>query len=302
MLVFHSSQFKLAKIPQKLKFDRYAIRDILFTSQYLVSHNETRIMNKDSPYYIEALARGLEVLSLFSRERPSLAMSEVVELTGLNKATAYRVLSTLEAVGYLNRNAQTKRYSPSLKVLTLGFTAINNLDVRQVARPYLEQLSQELNLTTSLGILDGLWVVYADRIRNRAIVGILLGLGDRIPVHCSSMGKVMLAYLPEPELEIHLGEADLIPCTPRSIASMEVFKAELLEVKQQGFAFNDGELYSGLRAIAAPIFNSKRQVVAAVNVSGSQDEVSQERLHQVLPAKIMKTAISISQALQMAGK
>lgn len=269
----------------------------------MVSPNETfEIMKKHSPYYIEALAKGLDVLSLFSREHPTLTMSEVVELSGLSKATAYRVLSTLEATAYLKRDAQSKRYSPSLKVLTLGFTAINNLDVRQIARPYLEQLSQELELTTSLAILDGLWVIYADRIRNRAIVGVLLGLGDRIPAHCSSMGKVMLAQLPEDELDARLAESDFAPCTPRSILSAEAFKEELETVKQQGFAFNDGELASGLRALAAPIFNSQKRVVAAINVSGSQDEVSQERLHQDLPTKIMATAQSISQALQMAGK
>lgn len=269
----------------------------------MVSPNETfEVMKKNPPYYIEALARGLDVLSLFSREHPTLAMSEVVALSGLSKATAYRVLSTLEATGYLQREAQTKRYSPSLKVLTLGFTAINNLDVRQIARPHLEQLAQKLELTTSLAILDGLWVVYADRIRNRAIVGVLLGLGDRIPAHCSSMGKVMLAQLPEDKLDARLAESDFAPCTARSILSAEIFKEELVLVRKQGFAFNDGELASGLRAIAAPIFNSKKQVVAALNVSGSQDEISQDRLHQDLPTQIMATAQSISQALQMAGK
>lgn len=259
-------------------------------------------MTNQSPYYIEALARGLEVLSLFSRERSTLAMSEVVELSGLNKATAYRVLSTLEDTGFLQRDAKTKRYSPSLKVLTLGFTAINNLDVKQVARPYLEQLSHELDLTSSLGVLDGLWVIYADRIRNRAIVGVLLGLGDRIPVHCSSMGKVMLAHLSEEELESRLANAELKPCTSSSIVSLEALREELVQVKKQGFAFNDGELFSGLKALAAPIFNSEKQVIAAVNVSGSQDEISKTRLYDELPGKIMATAAAISRALQIAGK
>lgn len=259
-------------------------------------------MKKNSPYHIEALARGLGVLSLFSREHPTLAMSEVVELSGLSKATAYRVLSTLEATDYLHRDAQTKRYSPSLKVLTLGFTAINNSNVRQVARPYLEQLSQELELTASLSILEAFWVIYIDRVRNRAIVGVLLGLGDRIPAHCSSMGKVMLAQLPEEKLDKRLAGFDFTPCTSRSILSLETFKEELEVVRQQGFAVNDGELASGLRAIAAPIFNSKKQVVAAVNVSGNQDEISKERLHRDLPAQIIATAQSISQVLQLAGR
>lgn len=259
-------------------------------------------MNKNSPYHIEALARGLEVLSLFSREHPTLAMSEVVELSGLSKATAYRVLSTLENTGFLRRDAKTKRYQPSLKVLTLGFTAINNLDVRQIARPHLEQLSQELDLTTSLAVLDDMWVIYVDRVRNRAIVGVLLGLGDRIPANCSSMGKVMLAHLSSEELDSRLNNADFKPCTSISIISSETFREELMKVKEQGYALNNSELFGGLRAVAAPIFNSEQQVIAAVNASGSHDEVSEERLFQELPAKIKKTARAISKALQMAGK
>lgn len=255
----------------------------------------------DSPYFIEALARGLDVLGLFSRERPTLALSDVVESTGLSKATAYRVLWTLEATGYLVRDDDTKHYRPGMRVLTLGFTAINNLDMRQIARPHLEELARDLDLTTSLSMLDGMWVIYIDRIRNRAIVGVLLGIGDRIPAHCSSMGKVMLANLTKDELNSRLAEAELKPCTPRSIESVEALKEELAQVREQGYAVNDGELYSGLRAIAAPIFDSQSRVVASVNVSGSQDEISAEQLHSELSKRIVETAKAITHTMNMVG-
>jgi len=255
--------------------------------------------NTETPYFIEALARGLEVLALFSKENPRLSLSDIVEKSGLSKATAYRILSTLEATGYLIRDGSTKRYYPSMQVLSLGFTAINNLNIRQVARSHLQELAQNQDLTTSLGILDGLWVIYIDRVRNREIFGVLLGLGDRIPAHCSSMGKVMLAHLDPDIIEARLHDAQLKPCTPRSIQTVHEFKVELEKVREQGFAINDAELYSGLRAIAAPIFNNQGDVVAAVNASGSQDTISSERLRNELPEHILQTARNISQTLKM---
>lgn len=255
----------------------------------------------ESRYYIEALARGLEILSLFSRESPQLSMSDVAQKSGLSKATTFRILATLEGVGYLERDADTKRYRPSIKVLSLGFTAINTIDIRQIARSHLEDLAQSQDLTASLGILDGMWVTYIDRVRNREIFGVLLGLGDRIPAHCSSMGKVMLAHLTSEELDSKLEGVELTPCTPRSIKTIEEFKSELNDVREQGYALNDAELYSGLRAIAAPIINSQQQVIAAVNVSGSQDAISADRLRDNLPVLILQTARSISETLQLVG-
>jgi IclR family pca regulon transcriptional regulator len=253
-----------------------------------------------SPYIIQALLRGLDVLSQFSNKNPGLTMSEVVATTSLNKATAFRILSTLEAAGYLRRDHATRRYSPTLKILQLGFTAVNHLDVSQVAAPYLEKLAQQLDLTVSLSVLETMDVVYIRRIRNREIVGVLLGIGDSIPAHCSSMGKVILANLPETELAGRLADAVLEPCTPRSIMTTDQLRAELKTVREQGYAFNDDELASGLRAVAAPIFYED-QVVAALNVSGSHDAISETRLYRQLPAHVQAVARKISEALNQSG-
>jgi IclR family pca regulon transcriptional regulator len=187
-------------------------------------------------------------------------------------------------------------------VLTLGFNALDGLDIRQIARPHLEQLARELDLTASLTVLDHLHVVYVDRIRNREIVGVLLGLGSRVPAHCSSMGKVMLAYLPPAEFEARLQDTELEACSPRSITSVTALRTELERVRQQGYAINDGELTSGLCAVAAPIFNGNDRVVAAINVSGSRDTISDRRLQDELPPKVMRTAQMISRNLAAIGE
>lgn len=253
-----------------------------------------------SPYIIESLQRGLQVLSLFNRETYSLSLTEIKEAADLNKTTAFRIISTLENAGYLERDPETKRYRPGLKVLQLGFTAVSSLEFRDIARPYLRQLSQDVGETVSLSVLDGLDVVYVDRVRNQQIVGIVLGIGSRIPAQCSSMGKALLAYLPPEELVQRL-DRPWSPCTPYSIANRLDYEANLVQVRQQGYALNDEELENGLRAVAAPIWDNHNQVVAAINITGSVRTISRERMVNELAPKVVATAVQISQALGYEG-
>ncbi len=249
-----------------------------------------------SLYIIESLQRGLQVLSLFNRETPSLSLTEIKEAAGLNKTTAFRIISTLETAGYLERDSETKRYRPGLKVLQLGFTVIASLEFREIARPYLRRLSKEVDETVSLSLLDDMEVVYVDRVRNQQIVGVVLGIGSRIPAHCGSMGKVMLAHLPPEELAQWLSRP-LHPCTPNSVADPTQLAAELAQIHAQGYAINDQELEIGLRAVAAPIWNNHNQVVAAINITGSVRTISYERLVTGLATSVKETAVQISQAL-----
>lgn len=249
-----------------------------------------------SSYTIESLQRGLRVLSLFTRETPSLSLTEIKEAAQLNKTTAFRIISTLEADGYLERDPETKRYRPSLKVLRLGFTAVSSLEFRDIARPYLRQLSQDADETVSLSVLDGMDVVYVDRVRRQQIVGVVLGIGSRIPAQCGSMGKVMLAHLPPDELDRRLSQP-LTPCTPHSIIDRAAFETELAQVRQQGYALNNEELEIGLRAVAAPIWDHTNQVVAAINITGSVRTISPERMVTELVPLVRETAVHISRAL-----
>ena len=249
-----------------------------------------------SSYIIESLQRGLRVLALFTRETPSLSLTEIKEAAELNKTTAFRIVSTLETTGYLERDPETKRYRLSLKVLQLGFTAVSSLEFRDIARPYLRQLSQDTDETVSLSVLDGMSVVYVDRVRRQQIVGVVLGIGSRIPAQCGSMGKVMLAHLPPEELAQRLNRA-LTPCTPHSIVDRAAFEAELAQVREQGYALNDEELEIGLRAVAAPIWDHTNHAVAAINVTGSVRTISRQRMIDELAPKVKDTAVHISHAL-----
>lgn len=258
---------------------------------------EIRTKKGVSRYNIEALALGLEVLELFTSENSSLSLIEIVTSLKLNKSRIFRVLSTLETMGYLEHDPATRRYRPSLKVLQLGFTAINSLQVRQVARPYLERLAQEGGETVSLCVLDGTNVIYIDRVRNRAIVGVLLDIGSHVPAHCTTMGKVLLANLMPGDLKKLLKSAELTQYTTRTITNRQALLSELSKVRKNGYAICDGELAVGLRAAGAPIRDHSQKTVAAMNVSGSVTTISLQRLKNEIVPAVVKTATQISLAL-----
>ena len=255
----------------------------------------------ESRYQVEALARGLAILELFTDEAPTLSLSDIVASLEINKSTAFRFLSTLESMGYLEREPSTRRYRPSVKVLRLGFRAIS-LEVRQVARPYLERLAQELGETVSMGVLNGTDVIYIDRVRNRAIVGVVLDVGSHLPAHTTTIGKVLLADCLPDDVAGFLEKARLEKIAPRTITTREALLAELSVVRDQGYAICDEEVAAGLRAAGAPIRDNNGKAIAGINVSGSVSTISLERLKiEVVPA-VVETASQISLALGYVSK
>lgn len=250
----------------------------------------------ESRYQVEALSRGLAILELFTRETPTLSLREVVAALEMNKSTAYRFLTTLEAMGYLEKEPSTRCYRPSLKVLQLGFRAIN-LDVRQVARPYLERLAQEMRETVSLGVMSGVDIIYIDRVRNRSIVGVVLEVGSRLPAHAVTIGKVLLADYSPDKLDVFFKKAGMEEYGPKTISSREEFLAELSLAREQGYAICDEELAPGLLAAGAPIRDHHGKAIAAINVSGSVNTISRERLRTEIVPAVVETALQISRAV-----
>jgi IclR family pca regulon transcriptional regulator len=239
----------------------------------------------------------MQVLSLFSRETPSLTLTQITDGAKLNKTTAFRIVSTLETSGFLERDPDTKRYRPGLKVLQLGFVAISGLEFRQIARPYLEKLAREVGQTVSLSVLDNMEVVYVDRVRQQQIIGVMLGLGSRIPAHCASLGKAMLASLPVDTLSQRLDQVDLKACTPNTITNRQQLEAELVRVRQLGYAVNDEEWVLGLRSTAAPILDQDGTVIGAINISVPTAEISRKLLESQFSPAVRTAAREISVAL-----
>ncbi len=250
-----------------------------------------------SRYKIEALARGLEILALFTSEKPSLNLAEIVAATNLNKSRAFRLISTLKMLGYLERDAMTRCYRPGLKVLELGFTALNSLEMAQIAQPYLKALSDVCGETTNMSIRDGAEVIYVARNVTQQIISVNLQRGSRLPAYCTSMGKAQLIDCSRQELLDLLGEGPYQTKGPNTITCLDHLMLELDKVRQQGYAINDEELAVGLRSVAVPIRDYQGKVVAAINISVPGSRISRRALEEDLVPQIVDTARQISVAL-----
>lgn len=253
-------------------------------------------MAKDK-YRIAALEKGLDVLEVFSRESPSLSMTEIAERAGLSKSTAFRVAFTLEELGYLNRDPETKRYRPGLKVLRLGFSALNSLEMGQIAQPFLKTLSAQSGNTTNMTIRDEKDIVYVARNKTQEILSLDLHLGSRLPVYCTSQGKAQLVDLSRQEVEELLGSGPYRKLGPNTITTLDGLMNELDRIQRQGYAINDQELAAGIRSVAAPVRGSERKVIAAINISVPSARASRQEMEEILAPMVIQTARQISLAL-----
>jgi IclR family pca regulon transcriptional regulator len=255
----------------------------------------------DSRYYIEALGRGLQILEAFSSTSPGLTLTEIAASVGMGKSTAYRFVHTLEQLGYLVRDPETRRYRPGVKVLRLGFTALSGLGLRQIAQPYLKALSAQTGETSNMTVRDGAEVVYIARYSTQQIIAINLSVGSRLPVYCTSMGKAQLIDLAADDLRALLGEGPYPALGPNTLTTLGALLAELERVRQQGYAVNDEELAAGMRSVAAPVRNSDGEIVAAINVSVPGARVSRQELETVLAPLVVDAARHIGLAVGADG-
>jgi len=230
----------------------------------------------------QSLERGLAILSSFNSDRPLIGVSELSRGLELSRSTAHRYVSTLAKLGYLQQDPDSKRYRLGPKVLDLGFSAINSMDVREISAPHLRQLSDETGFTVNLAILDGTDIVYIERCRSagpgQREIDLNLHVGARLPAYCTAMGKAILAFLPEQRAEELIGRIDFAPRGPNTLTDPKAFREELRKIRASGIAVNDEELASGLRSIAAPIQSHSGEVLAALNLAVHRTMVSTDEL------------------------
>ena len=225
--------------------------------------------------HIASFAKGLRVLECFGADHPRLSVTEVAAATGLDRATARRCLLTLQAEGYAEHDGKFFTLTP--RTLRLGMGALASLPLPQIVQPWLDQLAEQIGQSASVSILDGTEIVYLARAAQRRVMSIGLMPGSRLPAHCTSMGRVLLAALPEPEARALVEASDLTPRTPQSVTEPEAVMARIAEVRQQGYAIIDQEVETGLRSIAVPVMDARGRVVAALNtgMAATQDDPAQ---------------------------
>ncbi|WP_404289088.1 IclR family transcriptional regulator C-terminal domain-containing protein [Glutamicibacter arilaitensis] len=246
---------------------------------------------------VQSLARGLQVISSFDAEHPSMTLSEVAVRTSLSRATARRFLLTLQDLGYVRSDG--KYFELTSKVLQLGYAYLSSATLPQLIEPVLEELSATVHESASASVLDGTEIVYIARVHTRSIMRVGISVGTRFPAVNTSMGRVLLAYQPEVvgESVLHAG-AELL--TPKTLTDPGLLRAELARVREQGFAVVDQELSIGLRSVAVPVFGANGVVVAAMNVSMSVGPNSPadafEAAQPILP-QLFRAAERVGQAV-----
>ncbi|MBT0773813.1 helix-turn-helix domain-containing protein [Kineosporia sp. J2-2] len=214
---------------------------------------------------LQSLTRGLAVIRCFDAEHADLTLSDVARRSGTSRATARRILHTLEDLGYVRQ--RTARFSLTPRVLELGGAYLASSALPALARPHLDDLTATCDESSSLSELDGDDIVYVARVQRRRIMTVAIGIGTRFPAHATSMGRVLLAGQPGPWLAEYLTRVRLTGFTAHTIVDGEKLRAELDLVRDQGWCLVDEELEPGLRSVAAPVLDRAGRVVAAVNVS-----------------------------------
>lgn len=228
------------------------------------------------PDFIEALARGLEVIAAFRPNQPAMTLAEVAAAANLARPTARRILLTLEELGYV-RIAE-RGYALTPRVLELGVAYVRSTGLWDVARPHLERLVARTNESCSIAQLDGSDIVYVARVAVPKIVSLTVQIGTRFPALPTSLGKVQLAALPLAELEAVLAMPTRSGLVPRWQPDRAERDAELRQVRARGWALTDEQLTLGIRSVAAPLRDGSGRVIAGVNVNCHAAETPVERL------------------------
>jgi IclR family pca regulon transcriptional regulator len=251
--------------------------------------------------YSQSLERGLAILSAFRSGRPLLGVSELGRNLGLSRSTTHRYVATLAALGYLQQDPSTKKYRLGPRVLDLGFSAINSMELREVAAPHLRELSDVTGFTVNMAILDDLDIVYVERSRSsregQREIDLNLHVGSRLPAYCTSLGKVLLAFLDEAAQKAAIARIDFARRGPNTLTTRAAFVIELKRVRQDGFAINNEELAYGLRSIAAPVMDHDGVAAAAINLAVHSSMVSMEDLVARLSPTLRAAAADISARL-----
>lgn len=244
---------------------------------------------------IASFAKGLRVIEAFSADAPRLTITEVAAQTGLDRATARRCLLTLHHKGYAEYDGKFFALTP--RVLRLGLAALSSMPLPQVVQPWLDQLSEQIGHSCSVSILEGDEIVYIARAAQKRLMSIGLMPGSRLPAHCTSMGRVLLAALPEAEARTLLEQTDLRPRTPQSLADIPSLLQECARIRHQGYALVDQEVEPGLRSLAVPVLNHRDQTIAALNIGTAATSPDQQEIVRAYLPALLKVQDSLKRVL-----
>ncbi len=244
-------------------------------------------------YTVDAAAKALELLSVFSFREPRLSLADLAARTGIPRATAFRLLSTLEQSGFLAKDHGA--YQLGIKCFVLGNIVAGGLDLRETAHPHLVALRDATRETTQIAILDHWQVVYLERMISPYPVGLMRArAGAILPAYCTALGKTLLAYMPEAEVDVWAATQKFPALTSHTITSARRLVKELRAIRERGYGIDDEEREKSVRCLAAPIRNHHGDVVAAISVAGPIDRLPQDLIGSDVAEAVLAAARAIS--------
>jgi DNA-binding IclR family transcriptional regulator len=235
----------------------------------------------DSPYQVQVLDRALGILDVLSSEGQELGPAELSEHLDLHKSTVHRLLMVLERHRLIERSVPSGKYRLGLRLFELGTKAVARLDLRERVRPYLERLVSETGETAHICILDGKEMLSIANVESPRTLRTPSTVGRRTPLHCTAVGKALLAFLPESEADELIRKCELTAFTRRTLATSRQLKAELQRIRARGYAMDNGEIEEGLRCIGAPVMDYSGRVVAALSIAGPAFRLTDKRIPAV---------------------
>ncbi len=247
-----------------------------------------------------AVERALNILEAAAQRRDGLTNAEISRKLGIPKSSASYILRTLEKRSYLRREQESGRYRLGLKILSLGGDAQANLDIADVALPFMRTLGEKIRMTVHLAVLDQGEAVYIEKVEAPGFFKVNTWVGRRMFLHSTSVGKCLLAWLPKHEIETVVRQQGLKKRTPKTITSIAKLLADLDRVKHSGHAVDDEENSLGARCLGAPIFDATGNVTAALGASGTLTQTDEPEMPRIIEA-LRETARRISRQLQRGG-
>ncbi len=242
--------------------------------------------------YVQSFARGLQVIRSFDASAPQQTLTEVAARTGLTRAGARRILLTLQALGYVESDGRLFALTP--RILDLGFAYLSSMPMWNVAEPVMEALVEQVRESSSAAVLDGPDIVYVMRVSTRKIMRNALGIGSRLPAHCTSMGRMLLAGLPDEEVLAVLTARPLQALTRHTLTDPQAVLARVRQARRQGWCQVNQELEEGLVSLAAPVTDRSGRTIAAVNITGQANRNSARQMQETMLEPLLAAAREIS--------
>jgi DNA-binding IclR family transcriptional regulator len=249
---------------------------------------EKKVLKNDK---IKSIEKALDLLELLSDNKKEMGITEINRELHMGFSTIHRILNTLKYRGYIVQNQQTSKYMLGTKLFILGCKVQNTTNLIKVVTPFLQRLSQNTNETINFAILEGREAIYLFKIESKEMLKAGIEVGTKVAAHCTSLGKVLLAFLPEQEfMMLYPNENEKLPTfTPNSISSVEELKKYLKKIKKQGYAIDEEEYKIGVNCLGVPIINDEGKAIAAISISGP---VSRFSLFEMEKVKSMLIALS----------